>query len=254
MTFSVENQLKAINDSIHEASRFMQRDFSELVHLQGSKRGVSDFVHKCYVRLQSKLISALAIKRPNYKVMLANEPTSSNDSEYFYVIEPVSGIVNFRHGIPFCCMVVALFKKDADLQDQPIAISIHNPILRETFYAGKAFGAWSENYNETIIPKSRMRTSSNTDLDNAVISSSLFTFSTIQGRNFGSDFLEMAYLACGRIDAIIHQQESLLTQAGLMLIIEAGGYTESIGNHFLASSSVLQKQTSEIFHSLVSSN
>ena len=253
MAFTLENQLNTLNDSLYQATRFMQRDFGEIVHLQSSKRGVDDFVNKCYSRLQNKITGSLLERRPQYGLILSNEPAPQN-CEYFFVVEPVSGLANFKHGIPFCCMAVALFGQHKDGTNEALAISIHNPILRETFYAAKAKGAWSENFNETVVPKSRMRVSTQGDFSNAIASSSLSNDAFVQNRNFGSDLLEMAYLAAGRVDIVMHQTENILTDAGLMLVREAGGYIELKNDKFLATNDALQKQVSEVFQNIVVQN
>ncbi len=240
MSTNIAHQIKLINDSIHEAARFMQRDFGEVVQLQNSRRGVDDFTRKCYSRLQNKLVGALDERRPQYGIMLANEPTPKD--EYFFCIEPISGIDNFQRSIPFCAIVVALFH-----QNEPIALSIHNPILRETFYAGKGIGAWFENYNETTVPKSRMRISNKGSFLDAIVSAP-FAIETTLSRHLGSSLLEMAYLAAGRIDILVHKAESLLTQAGFMMVREAGGHTEEKGDIYLASNDLLRRAASELFN------
>ena len=232
-----------MNDCIHESARYMQRDFGEIVQLQNSKRGTEDFTAKCYSRLQNKLVTALDEKRPQYGIILANEPKPTD--EYFFCIEPISGVDNFKRSIPFCAIAIGLFN-----QQEALAFSIHNPILRETFYAGKGMGAWFENYNDTVVPKSRMRVSNQGDFLNAFISTP-FKTDFVQSRNFGSHLLEMAYLAAGRLDIVMHKAESLLTQAAFLMVKEAGGYVEEKGDKCLASNDSLRKPASEVFSGIV---
>lgn len=250
MSTNISHQIKLINDAIHESARFMQRDFGEIVQLQNSKRGVEDFTHKCYSRLQNKLVSALDQRRPNYGIILANE-TTPND-EYFFCIEPISGIDNFQKAIPFCAIAVGLFKQVKGVIEAQ-AFSIHNPILRETFYCGKGAGSWFENYNETNVPKSRMRVSKQGDFVNAITSAPFDIDSTLS-RRLGSSLLEMAYLACGRLDLIIHKAESLLTQAAFLMVRESGGYAEEKDNNYFACNSNLIKSVTEIFSKNYCSN
>lgn len=248
MTLNLEHQVKMLNDVLHESARFMQRDFGEITQLQSSKKGVQDFTNKCYLRLENKLSSALAEKRPQYGISLANGKLPK-DCEYFFVLEPISGINNFKKSIPFCCSAIALFKQ-SNQDPEALAITIHNPILRETFYAAKGLGAWFENYAESIIPKSRMRVSNQSDLSNALVATSIATNHFTNWRNLGSDLLEMAYLAAGRFDICINKYENLLTKAALMLLREAGGHVASKSDNFLASNDHLHKQANEIFNNL----
>ena len=248
MTLNLEHQVKMLNNVLHESARFMQRDFGEITQLQSSKKGVQDFTRKCYSRLESKLSTALAEKRPQYGISLASGESSKN-CEYFFVLEPIAGIMNFQRSIPFCCSAIALFKQDPK-DPEALVIAIHNPILRETFYAAKGLGAWFENYTESIIPKSRIRVSSQNNFADAFVATSIAANKFNYPRNLGSSLLEMAYLAAGRFDIIINKYEDLLTNAGLMLIREAGGYVNSKNDSFLASNDPLHKQAIEIFNNL----
>lgn len=225
-------------DLTHEASYFMQRDFSEMLQLQNSKRGVQDFANKCYERIKYKLVKSLADQRPTYGVILPHEKPPT-DCEFFIVIEPISGLNNFKHSLPFCCIAVALFKKDSE---EALAIAIHNPILRETFYAAKGLGSWFENYTETNVPKSRMRVSTQNSFSEAFISSNTSNSNV----NLGCTILEMAYLSAGRLDIMVKKNQNLMTKAAFTLIREAGGRIEFQGkNDFLASNEALHRQAVE---------
>jgi myo-inositol-1(or 4)-monophosphatase len=240
VSISIEQQIKAMNDSLHESVRFMQRDFSEIIQLQNSKKGVQDFTQKCYTRLHDRVSASLKEKRPNYSIILPNQPFPS--SEYCFVIEPISGINNFQHSIPFCCSVITLFQ-----QNKPIAITIYNPAMRETFYVGKGSGAWFENYGETVVPKSRMRVSNQNSFTNAFIMSPLVTEENTYC-NFGCTVLELAYLAAGRCDIVVNKNNSFIIDAMLSLIKESGAHVYSQGNLFFASNEILQKQAPDFLN------
>lgn len=251
MSSNLEHQVRLLNDIIHDCARYMQRDFGEMVQLQSSKKGVQDFTRKCYSRLQTRMTNSLMENRPKYGISLANE-SFPTDSEYFFVLDPIVGLMNFQRSIPFCCTSIAIFKQNPnDLKNpEALAIAIHNPIMRETFYAAKSCGAWFENYNESIIPKSRMRTSSQNILNQALVSTSIASKNFVNSRDLGCNLLEMAYLAAGRLDIIINKNENLLTKAAFMLIREAGGYVAEKTDIFLASNEPINKHATEVFNSL----
>ncbi len=225
-----------LSDVLHEASHFMQRDFGEIVQLQNSKKGTQDFTNKCYERIKYKLLKSLNEKRPNYGVISVKEQFPQ-DRELVVVIEPIAGINNFQRSIPFCCIAVALFEAKTE---EALAIAIHNPILRETFYAAKGLGSWFENYNETLVPKSRMRISNQNSFKDAFISSSLSVSSN--SINLDCDLLEIAYLSAARLDILIKKSDNLMTKAAFLLIREAGGYVHFKADYFLASNESLHKQ------------
>jgi fructose-1,6-bisphosphatase/inositol monophosphatase family enzyme len=222
---NLEHQINLIIDAVLDCSRFMQRDFNEITQLQNSKRGVGDFVNKCQMRMKSRLTDYLMEKRPKYPVIIAGSPLPQ-DSDYFFVIEPIGGLENFKHNIPFCCTSIALFKKESE---DALAVVIHNPILRETFYAADGLGSWFENHNETSTPKSRMRVSSQTIIDNAF------------ERKLGNPVLELAYLASGRLDLVSYSKENAIIRGAFKMIYESGGTVSFNDGSFIAGNSSLIK-------------
>ena len=243
MAFTIDQQIAMLNDSIFEASRYMQRDFSELVQLQSSSRGVQDYTNKAYSRLQNKLTSILTEKRPKYGLITGNEAIDE-DKEYSFILEPISGFSNFCHNIPFCSIAIAL----VDHNKMPVAISLHNPILRETFYAGKAAGSWFENYAETVGTKSRMRVSKQASFTDAFIASSLDHFPL--KRNLGDDLLELAYMASGRFDLVVSKNKNSLTKSAFLFVTEAGGHIVENNNYFIATNDALHKRAPDILAEL----
>ena len=221
--------MKMLCDVLIEASHYMQRDFGEIMQLQNSKRGTQDFTNKCYDRIKFKLTKALEEKRPGYAIILPHEKTPEN-CIFFIVIEPIAGIHNFQRSIPFCAIAIALFEKGSE---EALAIAIHNPILRETFYSARGLGAWFENYNETNVPKSRMRVSNQNNFANAFTSQSI---------NLNCDLLEIAYLASARLDIVVKSIDNLMIRATFTLIREAGGHITIKDDLFLASNDTLHQQ------------
>ncbi len=225
MSTNLEHQINLIIDAVLDCSRYMQRDFNEITQLQNSKRGVDDFVNKCNMRMKGKLTEYLNEKRPKYPVITLGEALPVED-EYFFVIEAISGIENFKHSIPFCCSAIALFQKNTE---DALAVVIHNPILRETFYAANGLGAWFENHTETSTPKSRMRVSTQSSFEQAF------------KRDIGNPLLEIAYLAAGRLDIVTGSVNPIIKGA-FKLAHEAGGVVNFKDNNFTATNSALNKQ------------
>lgn len=240
MSTNINHQVKFLCDVLHESAHFMQRDFGEITNLQNSKKGTSEFAQKCYMRIKQKMLNSITEKRPSYKVITVEEKIP-DQGDFYLVIEPISGITNFQHAIPFCAISIALFDRNSD---QTIAIAIHNPILRETFYAGKNYGAWFENYNETIIPRCRIRVSGQNNISQAFSS-----FANINNNssiiNLNCDLLEIAYFSSARFDIILKKDDSLLNKASQLLIREAGGHITSKDGYFIASNEFLHKHAVE---------
>ncbi len=147
-------------------------------------------------------------------------------SEYQWVVDPLDGTVNFFYGIPHFCVSIALRR-----QGQVVVGVIYDPIREEL---------WSAVSGEPAQLNGRpVQVSSRATLAEAVVSIGLAkTSATIDAglplleqmvhrvrkcRMLGSAALDMAYIACGRLDAYIEQGISLWDIAAGWLLIEAAG-------------------------------
>ena len=215
MSSNLEHQLTLLKDAAFESSRFMLRDFNEVMQLQNSTKGVDDFVNKCYNRIGRRLCDYLYEKRPKYSAIGVNDPIP-NDAEYYFVVEPIAGIENFKHSISFCACSIGLFQKN---NDAALAVIVYNPLLREAFYAANGLGAWFENFTESLVPKSRMRIMPKKKEQPFFLS-------------LNNPILEMAYFAVGRFDKISGKADNLITKAALTLLKEAGAIVNLKGTDF----------------------
>lgn len=151
-------------------------------------------------------------------------------SAYQWVVDPLDGTVNFFYGIPHFCVSIAL-----RFRGEIIVGVIYDPIRDEM---------WSSEKGEPALLNGRkIHVSPRADLSEAVISVGLAKTSlTIEAglpllqemvhrvrkcRMLGSAALDMAYVACGRLDAYIEQGISLWDIAAGWLLVEcAGGSVE----------------------------
>ena len=148
-------------------------------------------------------------------------------SEYQWVVDPLDGTVNYFYGIPHFCVSIALRRKG-----EIIVGVIYDPI-RDELWTGQKGSSPQLNGRE-------FRVSERVDLAEAIVSVGLSkTGVTIEAgvpmlqtmvhrarkcRLLGSAALDMAYVACGRMDAYIEQGISLWDiAAGWILVETAGG-------------------------------
>jgi len=151
-------------------------------------------------------------------------------SEHQWVVDPLDGTVNFFYGIPHFCVSIALRWKS-----EIIVGVIYDPV-RDELWAGQKGESPTLNGNP-------FRVSERADLAEAVVSVGLSkTGETIASglpllqdmayrarkcRLLGSAALDMAYVACGRLDAYIEQGISLWDiAAGWILVETAGGLVD----------------------------
>lgn len=149
-------------------------------------------------------------------------------TEYFWVVDPLDGTTNFIHDLPPYCVAIALRSKTEILLGV-----VYEVTRRELYSAAKGLGAF---LNERPI-----RVSSQPDLDQALVmigypynADGWRTFClNLTGRLYGhcasirsngSAEAELCYVAAGKIDVYV---ESFIqpwdVAAGACILLEAGG-------------------------------
>lgn len=182
------------------------------------------------VRAQD-LIARLLLKEFPQHALYGEEGTVGDQArEFQWVVDPLDGTVNYFYGIPHFCVSVAL-RHEGEI----IMGVIYDPI-RDELWTGQKGEA-------PILNGRKFRVSERVDLAEAVVSVGLSkTGITIEAgvpllqtmvhrarkcRLLGSAALDMAYVACGRMDAYIEQGISLWdVAAGWILVETAGGSVE----------------------------
>ena len=181
--------------------------------------------------LAQNLIGEILLKRfPEHALYGEEGIIGDQQSDYQWVVDPLDGTVNFFYGIPHFCVSIALrFEREIILG------VIFDPIRDELWTTEKGRPA--------LLNGQEIHVSARADLAEAVLSVGLSkTTATIEAgfplleqmvhrarkcRLLGSAALDMAYVACGRLDAYIEQGISLWDiAAGWILVENAGGKVE----------------------------
>ena len=179
------------------------------------------------------------------------EGTRSNiDSEYRWYIDPLDGTTNFAHGFPTFCVSMGLERRAPslapELDGEIVAGIIYDPLRDDLFTAEKGKGAY---LNGAPIHVSRVA-----ELAEALLATGFpsrkrhdnpnvhfyqeFTLRSHGVRRAGAAALDLAYTACGRLDAFWEfNLNPWDTAAGALLVTEAGGSMTSFdGGPFLLNS------------------
>src|SRR5258708_9808720 len=160
-----------------------------------------------------ELITNLLLKEfPGHAIYGEEGISGDQSSEHQWVVDPLDGTVNYFYGIPHFCVSIAL-----RFRGEIMVGVIYDPI-REEMWTGQKGEAPRLNGQDFHV-------SDRADLAEAVISVGLSkTGITIEAglpvlqrminldrqcRLLGSATLDMAYVACGRLDAYIVQGISL---------------------------------------------
>ena len=181
--------------------------------------------------LTQNLITEILLGRfPEHALYGEEGIVGDQSSDHQWVVDPLDGTVNYFYGIPHFCVSIAL-----RFRGEIILGVIYDPI-REEMWSG-------EKGQRSLLNGREIHVSARADLAEAVLSVGLSkTSATIEVglpllqemvhrvrkcRMLGSAALDMAYVACGRIDGYIEQGISLWDiAAGWLLIEGAGGRVE----------------------------
>jgi myo-inositol-1(or 4)-monophosphatase len=190
------------------------------------------------------------------------------ESEFRWYVDPLDGTTNFAHGFPAFCVVMGLERRKAglaaDADGEMVAGVIYDPLRDEMFSAERGRGAWlngrqmhvsktahlQEALTATGFPSHKRHASPNIHFYQE------FTLRSHGVRRAGSAALDMAYVACGRLDGF---WEFTLnpwdTSAGYLMVEEAGGsVTHFDGGKFtldsrevLATNGLIAKEMRHLF-------
>jgi len=192
-----------------------------------SKR-MNDFVTKVDHAAEEAIIETVRKAYPDHAVLAEESGASAGQAEYQWIIDPLDGTTNFIHGFPQYCVSIGIRHRDALAHGV-----IYDPVKNELFTASKGRGAF--------LNDRRIRVSKCVRLADALVGTG-FPFKEVerielytkqltkimQGsagvRRAGAAALDLAYVACGRLDAFWELGLSAWDMAaGALMIQEAGG-------------------------------
>lgn len=96
--------------------------------------------------VEMKIREILAAQRPADKIVGEEfgSPSSIENGERYWVIDPIDGTKNFLRGVPIWATLIGLVHRDDSGQDRVIAGMVSSPALFRRWYAAEGFGAFTE--------------------------------------------------------------------------------------------------------------
>ena len=198
-----------------------------------SEREVNEFAaHDIKLALDVEaqdLITRLLLARFPDRAIYGEEGLGGNQaSEFQWIVDPLDGTVNYFYGIPHFCTSIAV-----RCGQEVLAGVIYDP-MRDELFAADREGALA------TLNGAPIQVSARTQLSDAILSVGLAKVTETIERNLpvlqdmihrvrkcrmmGSAALDLAYVACGRLDGYIEAGISLWdVAAGILLCENAGG-------------------------------
>lgn len=188
-------------------------------------------------KASEKLIRArLQAAFPTHGIYGEEGTRDALDSEYRWYVDPLDGTTNFAHGFPAFGVVLGLEHRPAGLKPGEdgtmIAGVVYDPLRDELFAAEKGKGAWlngkqirvsktktlQESLTATGFPSHKRHLNPNAYFYYQI------TLRSHGVRRAGSAALDLAYVACGRLDGFWEfNLNPWDTSSGVLLVTEAGG-------------------------------
>ena len=178
------------------------------------------------VRAQTLITEILLAAYPDHAVFGEEGIAGNQASEWQWPVDWIDGTVNYFYSIPHFCISIALRRSE----EMQVGV-IYDP-MRDEMWAVERGG-------KPTLNGAPMAVSQRTQLSDAVLSVGFSkTKTTISAgipllekyvmnarkcRLMGSAALDLAYVACGRLDAYIEQSVSLWDVAAGMILVETAG-------------------------------
>jgi myo-inositol-1(or 4)-monophosphatase len=218
-----ETLLTATQAGASEMQRFFNGTFSV-----STKEGINNLVTEADHASEKAILTEIKKQYPDHFILCEETGALISDSNYKWIIDPIDGTVNFAHGIPICCVSIAI-EKDEEI----IMGAVYNPFMNEFFFAEKGGGA-------TLNGK-QIQVSKQTEVLKCCLVTGfpyvypstpkgpLYLFEKLirQGvpvRRLGSAAIDLCWVASGRFDGFYeHHLQPWDSAAGFLMVMEAGG-------------------------------
>lgn len=245
-----------------EVSAFMKKesaafDRSRIEQKDGGFNNLVSYVDK---EAEKKIVSALGKLFPPAG-FITEEGTveQSSHQEFNWIIDPLDGTTNFLHGLPMYAISIALVQKK-----EPVLGVVYNVVPDECFHSVKGGKAY---LNKTEIHVSAIANISESllatgfpyyHLDKSEVYLDIikdFLAKSHGIRRLGSAAIDLAFVACGRLEGFFeYNLNPWDVAAGAFIVQQAGGRVTDFrdennylfGGELCASNSALHAQMLEL--------
>jgi len=222
-------------------------------------KGEYDLVTEADRASERLIVERLRSHFPSHSIVAEEGGGNEGESEYRWYVDPLDGTTNFAHGFPAYNVTMAL-ERSGEL----IAGVIFDPLRNEMFTAEHGSGAYLNNH--------RIHVSKTPRIDASLVATGFpsrkrhlnvnvhfyYQLAMLSHgvRRAGSAALDLAYVACGRLDAFWEfGLNPWDIAAGVLMIREAGGICSDMhggtlkmrGPHILADNTLLHAPMRELF-------
>ncbi|MGF1520874.1 MAG: inositol monophosphatase family protein [Leptolyngbyaceae cyanobacterium] len=195
------------------------------------EKGPGDLVTEADKAAEAAVLDVLGRHLPDHPI-LAEESGAigkSVGSPFLWAIDPLDGTTNYTHQYPFSAVSVGLL-----IDGYPTVGAIFDPFHKELFRAAKGLGATLDRCSIRVSRTDKLANSllvtgfaydRRERIDNNYAEFCHLTHLTQGVRRGGAASIDLAYVACGRLDGYWERGLSPWDlAAGVVLVEEAGGH------------------------------
>jgi myo-inositol-1(or 4)-monophosphatase len=223
-------------------------------------KGEFDLVTEADRASERLVVERLRTHFPSHTVVAEEGGGHESASEYRWYVDPLDGTTNFAHSFPMFNVTLGL-----ERAGEVIAGVVYDPVRQEMFTAERGAGAYLNNR--------RIRVSATRQLNDSLASTGFpsrkrhhnvnihFYYQLAMAshgvRRTGSAAIDLAYVACGRLDFFWEfGLKPWDMAAGTLLVQEAGGRTSDMhgmphrvagSDHLLADNGTLHDEVLALF-------
>lgn len=239
----LDYRLRAAEAVVREAGRLAADHFARRELLSIDRKGAQDLVSEADRECEDLIVTGLSRLFPEDGFLGEERGSRNPHASAVWVIDPIDGTHNFLTGIPFWCVSVGM------VVDGALALGIiYAPLAAELFSARKDGGAFLNGRpikvsGETDPTRARVAVgfSYRRPVKEHVRAVDALLSAGCEYLRLGSGALGLAYAAAGRFDGYWERHmNSWDAVAGLLLVREAGGWTNDfVAEHLVKGSEIL---------------
>lgn len=253
---------KVLIEAAYEAGGIIREYFQGTFKVE-NKGTVNNLVTEVDKLAEAKIIQIIKDNCPEHSILSEEVGELAQESDYQWIIDPIDGTVNFAHGIPICCVSIALKHKD-DL----LLGAVYNPILDEFFFAEKGKGAFLNDEPITVSEKSEFKKACLVTgfpykwpktFEHPIRVFERIIMEGLPVRRLGSAAIDLCWVACGRFDGFWeYNLNAWDVAAGYLIVTEAGGQVSNFNGEAysvfdketLATNGLIHKDMLSVIHSI----
>ncbi len=205
------------------------KHFGRITNVDIREKSRNDFLTFVDESAERKIIEVIRKAFPGHGFLAEETGISEHRSAYQWIIDPLDGTKNYISGIPIFAVSIALRH-----QNRIKTGVIYDPIRREMFYAEEHAGAYLDDQMITVnqtgeLAKSLLATGFPFRYKSVLhryMGCFEDVFRHISGaRRMGAAAIDLAYVACGRLEGFWELGlKPWDVAAGSLILSEAGGY------------------------------